>query len=41
MNKATEILGPLIEAVDRRYDDSEGDDGPGWNKIGRQQRAVE
>ena len=32
---------PLIEAVDRRNHDLEGDDGPGRNEIGRQQRAVE
>ena len=32
---------PLIEPVDRRHHDPEGDDGPGRNEIGGEQRAIE
>ena len=41
MNNADRDVRPLVESVDRRHHDPEGDDGPGRNEIGRQQRAVE
>jgi len=32
---------PLVQAMDRGDDDPVGNDGPGRNEVGREQRAIE